>query len=85
MSLLTTFNYSNHQSEGEEVVVEGKREKVRKLKLTWCTCCLLGQSHKCFDCERNSYSQTTSVNIGFQWPYTQAMPNDFEVKSTIAF
>ena len=41
MSLLTTFNYSNHQSEGEEVVVESRGEKVRKLKLTWCTCCLL--------------------------------------------
>ena len=64
--------------------MEGRREKVRKLKLTWSTCCLLGQSHKCFNCERNSYSQITSVNIGFQWPYTQAMPNDFEVKSTIA-
>ena len=65
MSLLTTFNYSNHQSEREEVVVEGRGEKVRKLKLTWSTCCLLGQSHKCFDCERNSYSQTTSVNKVF--------------------
>ena len=45
--------------------MEGRGEKVRKLKLTWSTCCLLGQSHKCFDCERNSYSQTTSVNKGF--------------------
>ena len=65
MSLLTTFYCSNQQSEGEEVVVEGRGEKVRKLKLTWCTCCLLGQSSKCFDCERNSYSQTTSVNKVF--------------------
>ena len=65
MSLLTTIYCSYHQSEGEEVVVEGRGEKVRKLKLTWCTCCLLGQSSKCFDCERNSYSQTTSVNKVF--------------------
>ena len=72
MSLLTTFNYSNQQSEGEEVVVEGRGEKVRKLKLTWSTCCLLGQSHKCFNCERNSYSQTTSLNKGFQcWGYSR--------------
>ena len=65
MCLLTAFNYSNHQSEREVVVVEGRGEKVRKLKLTWCTCSLLGQSHKCYICERNSYSLTTSVNIGF--------------------
>ena len=65
MCLLTTFNCSNHQSEGEEVVVEGRGEKVRKLKLTWSTCCLLGLSHKCFNCERNSYSQTINSEYRF--------------------